>query len=233
MNIVRLCEHRSMSDEAHRPIRIVVAEDEPLFRDLLVQGLSSFDDLEVVAALDSGEGVLDQMSASPADVVLLDIHLAGALTGVSTGVQVRRSWPGTGVVLLSSHADPGIIASLPDDVVGGWSYLLKSSAADLATVARAVRGSAAGLMVVDPALVREAAPTGTAVDALTDRQTEIVKLVAQGYTNRAIAQELVLSEKSVENHLSRIYQVLGIDASDPAVHARVQATRAALEAFGG
>ena len=232
MNIVRVCEHPSVSEERARPIRIVVAEDEPLFRDLLVQGLSSFDDLEVVADVDSGEDVLDRMSTDPADVVLLDIHLAGRLTGVAAGVQVRRTWPGTGVVLLSSHADPGILSSLPNDVVGGWSYLLKSSAADLATVARAVRGSAAGLMVVDPALVREPAAAGSAVDALTGRQVEIVRLVAQGYTNRAIAQELVLSEKSVENHLSRIYLALGIDASDPAVHARVQATRAVMEAFG-
>ena len=162
-----------MSEERARPIRIVVAEDEPLFRDLLVQGLSSFDDLEVVADVDSGEDVLDRMSTDPADVVLLDIHLAGRLTGVAAGVQVRRTWPGAGVVLLSSHADPGILSSLPDDVVGGWSYLLKSSAADLATVARAVRGSAAGLMVVDPALVREPAPAGSAVDALTGRQVEI------------------------------------------------------------
>jgi len=215
-----------------RPIRVVVAEDEPLFRDLLVQGLSSIDDLDVVADFESGEDVLDHLSSDPVDVVLLDIHLAGNLTGVATGVQVRRKWPSTGVVLLSSHADPGIIANLPSDVLGSWSYLLKSSAADMATVARAVRGSAAGLMVVDPALVRESARPDSPVDALTERQAEVVKLVAQGYTNRAIAKELVLSEKSVENHLSRIYLALGIDASDPTLHARVQATLAVVDAFG-
>ena len=221
-----------METDLEQPIRVVVAEDEPLFRDLLVTGLSSIEDLEVVADMDSGEDVLDHLSSDPVDVVLLDIHLAGSLTGVATGVQVRRKWPRTGVVLLSSHADPGIIASLPEDVIGSWSYLLKSSAADLATVARAVRGSAAGLMVVDPALVREQSRPGSPVDELTDRQLEVVKLVAQGYTNRAIAEELVLSEKSVENHLSRIYLALGIDASDPTVHARVQATLAVVEAFG-
>ena len=221
-----------MEQELDQPIRVVVAEDEPLFRDLLVKGLSSIEDLEVVADVASGEEVLDHLSGDPVDVVLLDIHLAGELTGVATGVRVRREWPRTGVVLLSSHADPGIIASLPEDVLGAWSYLLKSSAADLATVARAVRGSAAGLMVVDPALVRESTRSGSPVDDLTDRQLEVVRLVAQGYTNRAIAEELVLSEKSVENHLSRIYLALGIDASDPTVHARVQATLAVVDAFG-
>lgn len=221
-----------MDRDLEQPISVLVAEDEPLFRDLLVQGLSSIDDLEVVAAVAAGEDVLDRLSTEPVDVVLLDIHLAGNLNGVATGVTVRRQWPGTGVVLLSSHADPGIIASLPEDVVGAWSYLLKSSVADLATVARAVRGSAAGLMVVDPALVRASARPDSPVDELTDRQREVVKLVAQGYTNRAIAEELVLSEKSVENHLSRIYLTLGIDASDPTVHARVQATLAVVEAFG-
>ncbi|MFM7065063.1 MAG: response regulator transcription factor [Actinomycetes bacterium] len=219
-------------DEA-QPIRVVVAEDEPLFRDLLVRGLSSFEDLEVVAEFDSGEAVLARLASEQADVVLLDIHLAGALTGVATGVRVRREHPGTGVVLLSSHADPGILSSLPEDVVGAWSYLLKPSVADLATVARAVRGSAAGLMVVDPALVRAAPSSGSPVDTLTGRQLEVLQLVAQGYTNRAISQELVLSEKSVENHLSRIYLTLGIDASDPTVHARVQATLAMVSALDG
>jgi hypothetical protein len=229
---MRLWDALAVATDLEQPIRVVVAEDEPLFRDLLVQGLSSIEDLEIVADFESGEDVLDHLKADPVDVVLLDIHLAGNLTGVATGVTVRRQWPSTGVVLLSSHADPGILTSLPEDVVGSWSYLLKSSAADLAAVARAVRGSAAGLMVLDPALVRESSRPESPIDGLTDRQVEVVKLVAQGYTNRAIAEELVLSEKSVENHLSRIYLALGIDASDAAVHARVQATLVVVDAFG-
>ena len=213
-------------------LRLLVAEDEPLFRNLLVTALSGAEALEVVTSVDSGEAALAYVAKNSVDVAVLDIHMAGELTGVAAGVQMRRARPTTGIVLLSSDANPSLFSSLPEDVLGGWAYLLKPSVEDIDAVVRAVRGAAAGLMVLDPALMamQSSRSWASPIDDLTGRQREVLDLLAQGYTNKAIAERLNLTEKSVENHLSRVYLALGIDATDREVHARVQAALAVVEA---
>jgi DNA-binding NarL/FixJ family response regulator len=220
--------------------RLVVVEDEPLFRDLLRHALEASGTLdageedasgpvEVVGTFDRGEGAIEGIAALRPDVALLDIHLAGEMTGVELGVRLREVLPGVGIVLLSATNDVTVLTSLPDEVVGGWSYLLKSSVADLAVLRRAIRGARDGHVVLDPELVgalpeRAAGP----VESLTARQRELLALMAEGYSNAAIAEELFLAEKSVENHLSRIYHALGIHSVDPQAHPRVQAVLAYL-----
>jgi DNA-binding NarL/FixJ family response regulator len=110
-------------------------------------------------------------------------------------------------------------------MVAGWSYLLKKSVSDVAALGRAVEGAAAQLVVLDPQLVAAMHPRPDGqLGRLTTRQKEILGFLAQGFTNAAIAERLVLAEKSVENQINLLYQQLGIDRQDNSLHPRVKAT---------
>lgn len=204
------------------PIRLVIVEDEPLYRDLLRASLERAGFI-VVGAFGDPASALTGASALAPDVALLDIELGSSVSGVEVGIRLRRLMPGVGIVLLSNNTDPHLVASLPTDVSGGWSYLSKRTVSDVDALSRAITGAAEGLVVFDAALTRASSiRADSPIRRLSPRQREIVELMAQGYSNKAIAQRLVLTEKSVENHLTRIYQQLGIAASDPSTHQRVQ-----------
>lgn len=208
---------------------VVLVEDEPLYRDLLRLALDADPELTVVGAYSDASSALSALEGRHIDVALLDIDLPGNINGIELGVRLRRRIPDVGIVLLSNHADAHLLASLPNDVTGGWSYLLKKSVADAGALRRAIGGAIAGLVVLDPALTMNARPrTGSDLARLSPRGLQILSLIAQGYSNTAIAGLLVLSEKSVENHVTRIYSQLGIMATDRALHARVQAVLAYL-----
>lgn len=220
--------------EVEGPCRVVLVEDEPLFRDLLAVTLGAAGGIEVIGGFDRGEDALEAIPALAPDVVLLDINLAGVMNGVQLGVQLRRAMPDLGVVLLSSLFDPTLLTSLPPDVVNGWSYLLKQSVADVEMLRRAIRGARSGLMVLDPELVagsRRQRAGGLA--RLTERQVQLLAMLAGGYTNKGIAEALSLAPKSVENHLARIYQALDINTSDPEVHPRVRAVLTYVSGISG
>jgi DNA-binding NarL/FixJ family response regulator len=187
------------------PIRLVIVEDEPLYRDLLRASLERAGFI-VVGAFGDPASALTGAPALVPDVALLDIELGSSVSGVEVGIRLRRLMPGVGIVLLSNNTDPHLVASLPTDVSGGWSYLSKRTVSDVDALSRAITGAAEGLVVFDAALTRASS----------------IRADSQGYSNKAIAQRLVLTEKSVENHLTRIYQQLGIAASDPSTHQRVQ-----------
>jgi len=108
--------------------------------------------------------------------------------------------------------------------VAGWSYLLKRSLTDLQTLARAIQGSATGLVTLDPTLIPAMRVRhDSLLSKLTPRQAEVLDLIVAGYTNAAIGAALVLSDKAVEKHISLLYQQLGLDTSDPRMQPRVQA----------
>jgi DNA-binding NarL/FixJ family response regulator len=212
------------------PIRVAIVEDEPLYRGLLQQHLARHPRFEVVGAYADGAAALVGIPAVEADVVTLDIELPGGLDGIQAALSLRRQRPRLGIVILSNHADPRFLGTLPRDVTSGWSYLLKKSVSDVATLERAVESAAHGTVTLDPAIVAAMRPrAGAPLLRLTPRQREILGLVAQGLTNAAISQQLVLAEKSVENQLTAIYGELGIDRRESAaVHPRVSAVLAYL-----
>jgi DNA-binding NarL/FixJ family response regulator len=211
-------------------IRVAIVEDEPLFRNLLAQHLQQHANLDVLGAFADGESALEQLPAQQPDVVTLDIELPGKLDGIQLGLRLRAHLPQLGIVLLSNHADPRFLSAVPKQQASGWSYLLKKSVSDIATLDRAVEGAAQGEVTLDPQVVASMRPkSGTRVDKLTPRQRDIISLVAQGLTNAAIADRLVLAEKSVENQLTAIYGELGIDRKEDAVHPRVSAVLAYLK----
>lgn len=212
------------------PIQVALVEDEDLYRDLLRAALSQHPAIEVIGAFADGETAAREVPSLRPQVVVLDIELGGKLNGVQVGMLLRRTLPDLGVVLLSNQGSPRVLASLPPDALNGWSYLLKRSVRDLSSLYRAIEGAASGLMVLDPQLVvNRRAREGGRLARVTPRQREILSLVAQGYTNAAIAEELVLATKTVEKQLNLLYQELGVDRGSSALHPRVKAVLMYLE----
>lgn len=205
-------------------IRLVIVEDEHLYRDLLRTVLQLDEQLEVVGDYASAEQALDQVPALRPTVALLDIELGGSMNGVQLGLLLREKLPGLGIVLLSNVRAPRLLASIPPREVGGWSYLLKRSVRDATVLRRAIDGAASGLVTLDPSLVAGRHPRDRgALSAVTPRQLEILGLVAEGWANDAIAQRLGLSIKTVENQLTLTYGELGLDRDKDPVHPRVKA----------
>ena len=211
-------------------VRVMIVEDEGLFRDLLRTSLAQHPRLEVVGAYGDGEAALVGAEQDRPQVAMLDIELGRAMNGIQLGLQLRKQYPGLGIVLLSNHGDPRFVSSLPQEAMTGWSYLLKKSVGDVHALSRAIEGAAAGFVVLDRQLMSGMQPKqGGLLGRLTPRQAEILERIAQGYTNASIAQELVLSEKSVENQINQLYQQLEIDRSIMAVHPRVKAVLTFLQ----
>lgn len=210
-------------------IRVLIVEDEGLFRDLLRRVLSGEPRLEVVGAAADGETAVRLARELAPQVVLMDIELAGEMDGVTAGKRIKEERLETGIVLLSAHKEKEYLASVPLGQAAGWSYLLKQSVADASALVRAIQGSASGLMVLDPAIVAGLKPReGSRLARLTARQREVLELMAQGYNNAAIAEKLHVGEKSVENYINAIYQELQLSGGER-VHPRVKATLIYLE----
>jgi DNA-binding NarL/FixJ family response regulator len=210
-------------------LRVVLVEDEDLYRDLLRGVLEHEPELHMVGSFGDGASALAVAPALRPDVALLDIELGRGPSGIQVGLELRRRLPELGIVVLSQHADPRFVAALQRHASRGWAYLLKTSVRERTVIVRALRGAARGEVVLDPQVVAGGKPRpGGRLGRLTPRQREILQLVAQGLTNAAIAERLVLAEKSVENQLTTVYEHLGIDRRDGAVHARVQAVLAYL-----
>lgn len=211
-------------------LRIIIVEDENLLRDLLKESLNHIPGLSVVGDYADGPSAANQMGGDNPDVALVDINLGPGWNGLETGLQLRKFKPDLGIVLLSNYSRPDLLTTLPRNAASGWSYLLKKSVRNIDTLTRAIQGAAAHLVVLDPELVSAAqARNDSRIRNLTPRQFQILALVAQGYSNSAIAKTLFLSEKSIENHLTTIYSALQIETSSSQQHARVKAVLAFLE----
>ncbi len=216
--------------EPSEKIRVMIVEDESLYRNLLMVALAENPLLEVVGSFGDGESALAAAAELRPMVAVLDFELPGSMNGIQLGLLLRQQIPGIGIVLLSVHRHPRFLSSLPEGEAAGWSYLLKTSVSDVDSLARAIQASAAGLMVLDPQLMKGAsARAGSRISQLTDRQLEILSLISQGLTNAAVAQRLTLAEKSVENQVNLIYQALGIDRDASSLQPRVKAVLIYLE----
>lgn len=203
--------------------KVLICEDQGLFRDMLQVSLSHQPGVEVVGAVANGTDAISMTRELVPHVILMDIELGTEPNGIETGTLIKQENPSVGIVLLSIHKEREYLNAIPINESGGWSYLWKHSVSDLSTLTRAVEGTAAGLTVMDPSVVSALKPTpSTILDNLTARQLEVLQLMAQGYSNSGIAQNLVLEEKSVENYINVIYQQLQITHEDT-IHSRVKA----------
>lgn len=204
--------------------RIIIVEDEALFSEMLRRTVSTEPGMEVVAEAQDGETAVRLARELTPDAVLMDIELPGELGGVEAALRIKRDRPQTGIVILSAHSDRRYVTSLPLGESPGWSYLLKQTVPDLATVVRAIQGSISGMVMVDPTVIASLRPRAdSAVARLTARQREVLELIAQGYNNAAIAQRLNLAKKSVETYVNAVYHELHL-SGEQEIHARVKAT---------
>ena len=209
--------------------RVLIVEDEALFREMLSRTLAAEPWLEVVGVATEGKEAVRLAAELIPDAVIMDIALPGGMDGIDAALQIKAQRKETGIVILSVHKDRRYVSSLPLSESPGWAYLLKQTVPDLSSVMRAIQGSVDGLVVLDPAVVETLQPRrGSAAARLTPRHRQVLELIAQGYNNTAIAQELSLTEKSVETYINSIYQVLQIPGEE-GVHARVKATLVYLE----
>jgi DNA-binding NarL/FixJ family response regulator len=202
-------------------IRVLVVEADGLLRDMLRTVLSAEPRLEIVGAAAAAQEALQLASAEAPDVTLIGIDNESEqdALAVAQGLSGAR---GSRIVFLGERPDSRMLAALPAFRAAGWSYLLRQSVQDVATLARAIDGAAMGLVVLDPLVVETLGRRETRLSALTRRQVEVLSLMAKGYNNAAIARALVLEEKSVENHINAIFGQLNL-SRDNAAHPRVKA----------
>lgn len=204
------------------PVAIVSNDQHAV--EMLVRALQRCPDIVVSGVYADAWQATRAAAGTRPRVYIVDIEQGSDQQGLETGLQLRRRSPNVGIVLLTERGDPRFLASLPPEATEGWAYLIKRLAGDSLTMERAVQGVASGLVVVDPAIVARMRPKREGLlAALTDREHEILALVAQGLSNAGIAQRLVLAEKSVENRLVEIYRKLALEGGHADHNPRVQA----------
>lgn len=189
-------------------LRIGLAEDNDLFRELLSGALSQVEDFDVVIAAPSVTEFRDQFAETPVDVALLDIALPDG-NGVGLARSLRVDNPDLAVVLLSAQDVLDLLSKGSPMERKGWSYLSKSSTTNLQILVNTIRATAQGSCVIDPLLLeKKLALDISPYGALTKKQKEVLEGVARGLSNKQIAEEMDLSVASIETHLTGIYQTL-------------------------
>jgi DNA-binding NarL/FixJ family response regulator len=221
----------AMSDPSNDLVRVAIVEDQPLFRSMLERTLDETPGLHVVASVGTVTEATRALRPGVAHVAVLDIDLPDG-NGIALGVTLRRAQPDLGILLLSAHDAMDLLLDLPRDVAAGWGYLSKTSSTSEEVLVAAVRAAAVGETVLDPALLARMTPrAGSAVARLTDRQYDVLRLLAAGLSNAGIGSRLGITEKSVQNHVNGMYATLGID-TDPSRNPRVSAALRLLEETG-
>jgi DNA-binding NarL/FixJ family response regulator len=194
------------------PIRIVLADDHPLVLAGIRMVLESTPGLNVVGEAMNGAEALALVDATNPDIAVVDVSLPG-INGIALAERVREKYPTVGVLMLTAHEDRSYIDLALN--AGARGYVLKKSPTEC--LVQGIRGVHVGGLYIDPALAakmfggtgeREASPVRDG-QGLTDREIEVVKLVAAGLTNRVIAGRLHLSEKSVETYRARASKKIG------------------------
>jgi DNA-binding NarL/FixJ family response regulator len=209
-------------------IRVAVAEDNLLVREGLERLLGLQPDLEVVASSADLDGLMAAVELHRPDVLVTDIRMPPDHTdeGIRAALQLRDRLPGLGVVVLSQFSDPAYALALLEGGSERRAYLLKDRIDDVNQLVGAIRAVADGGSVVDPkvveALVSSRAGDHSPLDELTPRELDVMREMAQGKNNAAIAEALVLSERSVEKYVHAIFTKLGI-AWEENINRRVKA----------
>jgi DNA-binding NarL/FixJ family response regulator len=214
-------------------VRVVIAEDSVLLRRGAVRLLEDAG-FEVVGEAGDGEELLRKVRAHKPDVAVIDIRMPP--THVDEGLQaarvIRSELPGVGVLMLSQYVEERYVTALLEQGAAGVGYLLKDRVAEVDRFTNAIRQVAAGGSVLDPEVVghmlgRRA--KDQPLEALTAREREVLGLMAEGKTNRAISETLFVSERAVERHVTSIFSKLELPATDQD-HRRVLAVLAHLRA---
>jgi DNA-binding NarL/FixJ family response regulator len=199
-------------------VRVAIAEDSGLFRSSLALLLRSLG-AEVTDSVSSGAELLAVIRPNPPEAVILDIRMPPTFTdeGIRTAREVRMRYPDTGILVLSTYAEAGYASQLLETVRSGVGYLLKDNVTDVDALMESLDRVAAGETVIDPAIVRrllnrQHKPSG--LDTLNERETEVLRHLAEGRSNLGIAKELFLSVRTIEAHVTSVFTKLGLTTND-------------------
>ena len=212
-------------------MRIVIAEDAAVIRAGLREILTDRGH-EIVAAVGDAPTLLAAVAAHEPDVAIVDVRMPPDHTdeGLRAAIAIRRTHPGTGILVFSQYIETRYAADLLSMGSGGVGYLLKDRVANVAEFADAIARVAAGGTALDPEVVTgllNATRHGAALGALTPREHDVLALMAEGRSNGAIADRFFVSERAVEKHISNIFSKLALPPSD-SDHRRVLAVLAFL-----
>ncbi len=212
-------------------MRVVIADDELLLRDGLERLLADAG-LDVVGTVGTPDELRRKIDLTRPDVAIVDIKMPPTHTdeGLVAAQQIRDTHPGIGVLVLSNYVEPSYALRLIEQRPGGVGYLLKQRISDLAVLTDALARLAEGESVIDPTIVSRLLKRADArrpLDELTEREREVLGLMAEGRSNKGICERLFLSPKTVEGHVRHIFGKLGI-AESTDDHRRVLAVVAFL-----
>jgi DNA-binding NarL/FixJ family response regulator len=220
-------------------IRVVFGEDSYLAREAILRVLEEEEDIEVVETCSDFDSLRLTVQDVEPDVVLTDICMPPTHTdeGIRLAAELRRSQPAVGVVVLSHYAEPLYATKLLEHGSDRRAYLLKERVHGRGDLTRAVREVAAGRSVVDPRIVEllleaQRQRADSRFDTLTPREQEILALVAEGWSNAAIAERIVITKRAVERHINSIFSKLGLSESE-SFSRRVKAALVYLEGEAG
>ena len=216
-----------MTDREDVPLRIFVVDDHPVVLDGICELLSSVPDFEVVGQASTVAQALARIPAVAPDVALLDVQLPDG-TGIDVCREIRSSLPATYCLMLTSYDDhDAVLASV---LAGASGYVLKE--VRTSGLVDAIRQVAMGRSLIDPTViarvmekVREGSRTTSRLNDLTERERDVLDLVAEGLTNRQIAERLQLAEKTVKNYVSNMLAKLGLERRSQAAVLGAEARR--------
>jgi DNA-binding NarL/FixJ family response regulator len=203
------------------PIRIVLGEDSFIVREGLRELLAGAPQLAVEAECADADALLREIEARRPDVVLTDIRMPPTHTdeGIRLAAHLRATQPQIGVVVLSQYSDPGYVLELLDGGSDGRAYLLKERIHDRRQLVAAIEAVATGQSVIDPKIVEvlvaaKARGERSSLAELTPRELEVLAAIAEGKSNAAISDGLVLTKRAVEKHINAIFLKLNLSHSE-------------------
>ena len=212
-------------------MRVVIADDAVLLREGAARLLEEAG-CEVVAQAGDADDLLRKVRAHKPDVAVIDVRMppGNEDDGLQAALTIRDELPDVGILLLSQYVEDRYLAQLLAQGAEGVGYLLKDRIAEVERLGEAVQRVAAGGSVLDPEVVAQMlgrARQEGPLDTLTGRERQVLELMAEGRTNRAIAAELFISERGIERHVTSIFTKLGLPTTDQD-HRRVLAVLAYL-----
>ena len=217
---------------------MVFAEDNYLVREGTATLLREVEEIALVATVEDRDSLITAVEEHSPDAVLTDIRMPPTHSneGIDAARAIRAAHPRTGVVVLSQFDDEEYAFDLLKDGAEGLGYLLKERVADVTELVRALHEVARGGSVLDPRVVeallnRKTRLANSPLARLTERETQVLDLMAQGKNNAAIAASLFLSERAIEKHINSLFHKLDL-SEEPAVHRRVMAVLTFLRESG-